>query len=315
MRWVIHIGTQKTGSKAIQKFLCSEPDRIRDVSYFIPTAGRTGIWHLPLYEELLDGKINLLRALVTEASSVRAKFGIISFEALYELDATRIELLREHLGDAKIVLFIRRQDQLSNSFYNQLTMAHRIDYAYIQRYEASLLKYNPCFDHFETVKKWAKSFGSDNILVNAYDKKNNAISQFCTSLGFEANLEGYDLTNPNLAIDAEGMMLIREVKRNCPDPKFLPKLIRTAHEFLAEHFVDTYNDSNEQYFLTMEERRKIYAHYAKSNEKLKERYFPDREYLFPPLEPNIQARSESSVSLRKVKEIFKRADIAIGTTS
>ena len=40
MEWIVHIGTEKTGSKAIQGFLANEPHRITGRTFCFPRSGR-----------------------------------------------------------------------------------------------------------------------------------------------------------------------------------------------------------------------------------------------------------------------------------
>lgn len=158
MKWLIHIGTQKTGSKAIQKFLVNEISRIKKNKVCYPKCGRENLWHLPINQELTSGKANLLISAMEEAQQSGAKIGIISSESLYRLKEDKIKIIHSVLGAAKIVLFIRRQDQLVNSLHNQLIKAHRIDHEQITQFEAAMMRYNPHFDHWKTLQKWGGDF-------------------------------------------------------------------------------------------------------------------------------------------------------------
>ena len=146
LQWVIHIGVAKTGSKALQTFLSSELVRLHGEMGFYPTSGRAGIWHEPLHDELLAGNTSALAAAVSEATSQSARLTFLSYEGLCDLPTPGIRDLQQKVGSAKIVLFLRRQDQIVNSFYNQLIKAHRSTIEDIERFEQQLGSYLQTFD-------------------------------------------------------------------------------------------------------------------------------------------------------------------------
>jgi hypothetical protein len=123
MQWVIHIGTPKTGSKALQRILAN--GRLNDhVAY--PDAGRQGAWHEPLYYDLVNGDSSKIEASVDFWRRQAVSFGVFSCEVFYDLPADAITRFHSVLDGAKIVLFLRRQDDFANSFLNQLVKAHRV---------------------------------------------------------------------------------------------------------------------------------------------------------------------------------------------
>lgn len=73
MDWIVHIGAQKTGSKAIQEFLGHEPHRIAGRTFCFPSSGRVGTWHRPIHEELANGQSDLLQAAIQEGIETLAE--------------------------------------------------------------------------------------------------------------------------------------------------------------------------------------------------------------------------------------------------
>lgn len=80
MNWIIHIGYQKTGSKALQHFLANEPHRRPGTRISYPVAGRDGHWHRPMHDQLLAGNTQYLRAAIEEASAGDSQRAVLSFE-------------------------------------------------------------------------------------------------------------------------------------------------------------------------------------------------------------------------------------------
>ncbi|HET9383677.1 MAG TPA: hypothetical protein VFO67_00920 [Gemmatimonadales bacterium] len=124
MNWLLHIGTTKTGSKAIQQFLASEAEALTEPRIVYLKTGRSGIWHEDLFYSVENGRTDLLARAKQEGLSARADYAVLSYEGFYQLQTESIQLIRDTLGEARILLFIRRQDAHANSWYNQLVAAH-----------------------------------------------------------------------------------------------------------------------------------------------------------------------------------------------
>lgn len=112
MDWIIHIGYQKTGSKALQKFFAHEPQRRPGTTLVYPRSGRAGLWHRPLHDELVAGRVDSLRAAIEEATRAGSRFAVLSFEGFSTMPGEAVSLLRRELGEATVVIFLRKQDDL-----------------------------------------------------------------------------------------------------------------------------------------------------------------------------------------------------------
>lgn len=310
MNWILHIGTQKTGSKAIQKFLVDNSKFLFEKNILFPVAGREGVWHKPIYNELILGMSQKLSMAIQEGVKSNADLGVISYEKLYELTVPQIELLYNVLGPAKVVLYIRRQDQLINSILNQLIKAHRVNYEYICNFESKLLEYNLNFDHMATIKRWSGIFGSDNVMPIIYNKKTSSIETFFSRLGVKdvVNSEAYLRNNPNPALDLAALEILKIVKKLNKKDEDLPHLVTTAHRVLRNSFIDTYifGDLNS---LSEFQKKAILEKYRSSNSELKEKYFPNMESIF--IEPDFcEAKtSNNSINMDTVYTIFHEAGI------
>ena len=312
MDWVLHIGTQKTGSKAIQRYLVDGNLSTLERSVLFPESGREGLWHQPIYDELLAGNSKMLQMASQEGEASCADVGVISCEAMYLFTSSQIELLFRTLGRAKVVIFIRRQDQLVNSMYNQLIKAHRVNFEYIKNYESQLLNYNPDFDHMSTIERWGKVFGFDNIIPIIYDKNTNAVHEFLLNIEINnvSDAKSSLSSNPNPALDASALTILRAVKQLNDKDEDLPPLVGAAHQVLRYHFVDTYSQGD-QYLLTLAQRSIIYEFYRESNSAINDRYFSGRECLFPELESSEMMISTENVDMDVVRMIYREAGMAL----
>ena len=170
MRWFVHIGIQKTGSKAIQTWLSNESDSSKPQLCY-PRQGREGVWHEPIYRELLEGDASTLRAALSEAHATKLGLGVLSCESFFDLPSHCVEMIRRHLEFSTIILFIREQADALNSLLNQYAKAHRVTVEEVIMFERGIASYNPTFDYELIIRKWASVFGENSIRVLIYDKK------------------------------------------------------------------------------------------------------------------------------------------------
>ena len=174
MQWLLHVGTTKTGSKAIQQFLVNDAETLNGPRVVFPRTGRSGgIWHEELFYALAAGRTDLLAAARKEALLAQADYAVLSYEGFYQLPPESIALIKDTLGPARVLLFIRRQDSHANSWYNQLIKAHRVTIAAIDEFERNVAMFDPMFDHAATIEKWSAVFGAEAIpLLQRYIERN-----------------------------------------------------------------------------------------------------------------------------------------------
>jgi len=277
MDWIVHIGPQKTGSKAIQRML-ADGRRIRAPRVIYPDEGREGVWHEPLFLRLMDGDASLVQSAVARYAGRGWDLGVWSCEAFYTLPPARIQLFREALGPARIVIFVRRQDERANSYLNQLVMAHRVRIDFIRAFEQSLTKYNPLLDYRAMITPWAECFGWGSITALAFDKSRDAAVQFADAVGIEIAVEDHDGRNPNPALDRFAYDTLRELKEGYTgDEVELVSAVGRAHAALADHLVDTRHSRGIE-VLDEATRRSIMEMYADSNEWVRATWFPDTRW-------------------------------------
>ncbi|HYN07792.1 MAG TPA: sulfotransferase [Vicinamibacterales bacterium] len=313
LQWVIHIGVAKTGSKALQTFLSSELFRLQGVRGFYPANGRAGIWHEPLYDDLLAGSTSALDAAVTEAESQAAQLAFLSYEGLCDLPTPSIRDLRQKVGSAKIVLFLRRQDQMVNSFYNQLIKAHRSTIEDIEQFEQQLGSYQRSFDYRFILEKWSSVFGRANMRPVIYDKTRSSVVRFFEALGLPITYDDHCPIIANAALDAQGLSILRHIKTHVTDAKVLPIVVEAAHKALSHRFIDTYS-AGEFYVIDAPTRRAIMHAYAPSNEWVRTNYFETLPSLFPPVEEGEYVVVDFSSGRDIALELVRGCDLTGGLT-
>jgi hypothetical protein len=168
MEVVFHIGTNKTGTSAIQGFLDSNPDYLRSIGYVYPVAGRGTE---PSHVSLAHATAPLLQTLVSDIEKEAQDNGrvIISSEYLHTIDPS-------HILDAfgghtiRTVVFLRDHVSYFSSWYREAiksenktfslwdfatlvtkpyhTWLHRWPNLTVVHYDRETLLNNSAVDHF-----------------------------------------------------------------------------------------------------------------------------------------------------------------------
>ena len=149
MRVLLDLGLPKTGSKTRQQLLTTQLHRVSGLRAHYVQTGRQGPWHRPLYESLAADDRSLVDALVKELETKvdRADLAILSYKELYKLDQDRIQYLKDSLPELTALIFLSRQDDIVNSFRNQLHKAHRIPPRDLGAFETRMLDYLCEYDY------------------------------------------------------------------------------------------------------------------------------------------------------------------------
>lgn len=311
MKIIIDLGLQKTGSKARQQFFMSELQRLSGLQALYPAAGRQGVWHNPLFVSLRQGDRSDLESILHEIDQCAGDTDlvILSYEEMYKLEVAQIQWLKDAWPDLVVIIFLRCQDQLVNSLHNQMHKSHMASLQDIEEYESRMLNYDNAFDSRATLARWSAVIGYDAVIPILYQRDVSSVMGFFDHAGIEVDWNGYVDTYPNRSIDATGLAVLREVKRLIRDRKYLWPIIEYAHRKLARNFLQ-HDDSIEHYTLTLQQRRKIMSAYEESNEWVRKKFFPERDYLFPPIEPGVLIKpgevDVSSVSREIVREAYDR---------
>lgn len=304
MHWLLHIGTTKTGSKAIQQFLASETELLTARRIVYLTTGRSGIWHEDLFNSVENGRTDLLAAARKEALSAGADCAVLSYEGLYQLERESIQRLRHTLGAAHILLLIRRQDAHANSWYNQLIKAHRVSISEIEAFEKSATSYDVTFDHSATIERWSSVFGREALHVVTYDKARSSVDALLDTLGIRRSEVRPVARNVNPALTPEMASTLRGIKAllgNSPD---LPQVVERFHRRYESSFVDTYG-GDVVYLLNPTACAAIMSHYAESNERVRRSWFPERHTLFGPLPRGQQGTLDAAEGMERAARFLR----------
>ena len=112
MRIVLHIGTDKTGSTAIQQHLTLNRDWFRHKSVYIPELGfGRGNGHSALLRNLDRENLEMLRGEVDAASDAGFKVFLLSWEGMNFYSLEQIQRLRAILSGYEISVLVYLREQ------------------------------------------------------------------------------------------------------------------------------------------------------------------------------------------------------------
>lgn len=291
---VLHIGTPKTGSTAIQCFLGDNRAALAAAGQLYPGSIERGHAHHDLafltaggYPEWATAQQAPLADLIAavraecQAQPTRCRL-LLSSENFYWLSAP--EAVRDMIGalgyrpeQLAVVVYIRRQEEAVESWYNQLVKA----LGYSASFEQSIADYDTLWDYEARLAHWAEVFGSGRIVLRIYPDEEagfDARRDFIELLGINAPDLHYAPSRPNQRLVRDLLEFQRVINR-LPLPtvdkrRYHKQLIRLSAEGAGLGLNDTP-------LHTRATREAVRERYAAGNSAVAHAYF-GRNTLFPP---------------------------------
>lgn len=185
----LHIGTNKTGTSAIQQFFNQHRDTLIKHGLLYPTAGCSGNAHYS-FSTLLGFDHSKPRPIVLSEPALRdmhtklereiarssCRNVLISSENF--VIPRVVAPVRDFLKDfnVRVVVYLRRHDGWWESAYNQaVKMVAEPPWGRgFDRYLRYQRMRNPGYGNYRVLlSRWDEVFGSDNIIVRPYEKQQN----------------------------------------------------------------------------------------------------------------------------------------------
>lgn len=250
MRLVLHIGSTKTGSSALQATLFERREALAEAGalysahgvaasahHLLAAAIHPGAWRMHA-GDLPDDRARYFAdsasAILEEAAAINAHTIVISSE--YFWGALPSDLYKAFARafqscDIEILAFLRRQDAWSVSSYLQAVKSGEARPFEIW-YEAALNRRTSGFHYFRVINRWAHYTDAKAVHVLRYeDTKDNVFKAFCETAKIDVDTE-VAMRRVNPSPSREGVQLLLEVNRSdaSPDEKAAErKAIMMAH--------------------------------------------------------------------------------------
>ena len=299
MRVVLHIGTEKTGTSALQIALTRHRVDLEQHGFVYSRAAGDDSHVLPAFccgdhDHVADLRNDLgfdpglasdtLRqafadALKAEVATYPNHTFIISSEHFHSRLITHAEvnrlanLFRKHFDDIRILVYLRPQDEVVASFYSTyVRVGGQSDDVFQVRPE------DPYLDYRSLLVRWGDVFGLSNLDVAIYDRRTfpgaSIINDFLGRIGFPAALP--DQVHENLALPHAFQDMLR----------FLTAELHGLPEQMRRKVIDTICNSAAQQLsgkprsLTRLQAQKLMKRFEEDNDWICRRFFPDRPSLF-----------------------------------
>jgi hypothetical protein len=288
----VHVGTHKTGTTAIQRFLADNQERLAGAGLYYP---RTG-WpssalpghHVVASElagdRLVDRAGGTLDDAVAEFARARARIACLSsenFEYLHVRDDALVRL-RDAIAATgyrpRIVLYVRTQQDYAESLYAEL-VKHGLAVpfrSFLDEIVANgVVRYDRAwtfrFDYLELASRFANVFGPESVIVRAYRDDGSAhsiVRDFLAAVGFDgAPVDGFEPAYENVRLTTGGV--ITQLFRNAADVVGDPRIAGAGTDLVTRHA----RDASEPFHpLTSRDRARLSARFAGDNARLIERW-------------------------------------------
>lgn len=226
----LHIGANKTGTSAIQKYCNTHREVLADAGLLYPEAGCTGEAHYRLSdalgfshrrleaEERLALQAEIRAGLTAELAQHRIEQVVFSCEN-FVLNRDPQKAARLFNGfDVRVVVYLRRHDGWWPSAFNQAV--REVPFPQwgwgVQEFVTWQAKHNPRYgDWRHLVDRWAAVFGKECIRVRPYEQQQNQpniVTDFFNTIG-RPELAPAEAPEVNASIDAWSLRMIDIAQR------------------------------------------------------------------------------------------------------
>ncbi len=277
----LHIGRGKTGTTTIQNYLRLQQKFLlsKDIHYISAGGGSRGTGHhdfaksfisvLPHYMVAARNPQRDRKLIKAEIEGSNSQNIILSSENFELADPLKVYEFSDSLKsryNIKIIFFVRSQDELAESEYNQIVKLKKE----IVSFNEYINKYIEGCNFMETASKWEKYFGLENMICKIFDgSKRDIIHQFLSCISKEVidpekyALRDESISKLNISLGYKALTIVRLL--NSVNIKNRTELYGTLNTLLST------NDLPALLFNSVE-ASKYRSKFAESNRAFTERY-------------------------------------------
>lgn len=327
---LIHIGTMKTGTTALQRFFVENGDIIHEHGWYYPDlCNEIADFNFEAYETSNDKKIwaryinaRVLRMFFEGNKKLSAlerdKLWKEMWKTLYTyLDKGNVILSDERLwwgasselyrkikdqyNHIKIVVYLRRQDRYIESYWNQ--RVKRLS-SFSEDFQEALVRGRLNCSYLERLKELENIFGIENIIVRSYEREQFRGERKDVVSDFLSLLNVYPDWNKCIASASENESLsgnMLEIKRHLNraltegDPAS-EKINDLFHEISANKNKDKI--THIQGYFSESERKRFLESVSSENEEIARRYMKRQDgILFYDMNTNIAEHTIDSKNM------------------
>lgn len=321
----LHIGTEKTGSTTIQRYLEKNREALIKQSHYYPKClgpQRGSHYYLSVYcrndnifddlriisgvtnaVELEEFRVKLLKNIDMEFNEQDCQYLHISCEnfqsrflAIDTIEKLKL-ILDKYVDTFEVLCYIRPQHEVAISLYSTDMKLGGTTDSPLPKVE----KNNHYYNYNDMLQKWEFVFGLNNVKVRIFDKEsllnNDLLTDYCHTTGInKSNLT--DIEKENESLDSSALLFLKEFNH------YLPR-IKDGQETgfrrnIASIFETLFSGTSQ--FVTKSDAERFYNIFKNSNCDLIKRH-SYLKALSPDFEKYPDFQNEMSIEIEKVKEI------------
>jgi len=344
-QYILHIGYGKTGTTALQRFLASNREELRERGILYPDAKVNGVWlgsfDHNMVARALVGRLGwwntsleaYLSQFEEQCRSTGAHTVILSAESfmgfLQPWDFDSADAYWHALGNnaahlAKIleghqitiVVYLRRQDHWMDSAINQTIKYGGLLDDGAARWPTEILveKYAPRLDYARCLDAWAQAFPSATVKVGVYERgqlnDHGIVEDFFSLIRLPSDglkREVFNDAERNFRLSRD-VLEVKRILNRVERPKYEERVLAAC---LRDISAEMGNANDDWPLLTTAQREALAQKFASSNADVARRYLGrDDGILFKEPNPSAQPENEAYPGLRieAALEIIMRAD-------
>ncbi len=274
---LLHIGAPKTGSTALEKFLAYNRNVLNRLNWHYPDVCLRGFGHHDLaflisggYPDWATRQERPLDELLTElAKEVAEREQIILSSENFFLfsDPKKVANMLRNVDfppeTVKVIVYVRRQDEVHISWYNQAVKAQ----GYTGLITECIAETRDLWNYADRLESWAEVFGRENIIVRPYQTEDLVDGDICLDFLRLAGLVAEDFEWPEDTINTRINRDILEFQRLINRLPMSVQEKRRFHKQLIELTAATasMNLFDDTSLLTVDQQHEILSLYTDSN--------------------------------------------------
>lgn len=207
---LIHVGMAKTGTTALQSFLVNNRCKLEKYGWCYPILndGKHGYWEQWEAERLGNGYkiydawiINGIRSEWDRGWEIILKHlnnknVIVSAEDIYKCGTDKfLTDAKEKYGNIKVIVYLRRQDRVTESRYNQRVKGS-IEYKTFEEFISSDVVAEDFLKYALKLDSISQIIGRENLIVRIYEKQqligNNTVTDFLSVIGIPSDQDEWE---------------------------------------------------------------------------------------------------------------------------
>ncbi len=332
MKAVIHIGTEKTGTTTIQEFLHLNRDKLANQGVaYLRSPGLRNNRKLATYcmkNNKLDDQIKDMGILSgAKRNEWKAKFRqnfeqeiknldekissvIISSEHFHSRLITKdevknlLDLLSMYCNDIKILVYLRRQDQVAVSRYS--TMVKFGDTR--SNVFPDVSPNDPYYNYYDLIERWVSVFGKQNIDIRIFDKHkfvNGDLLQdfiYATGLIESDNFVIPEKQNEKMSASVQHAVILM----NHFFPRYIKDVPVSFNNQLRNYVIRELNQKykGREKLPTRKEALGFYKKFSDSNQKLADEYLLSESLFSNDFSMYPEESKQESLNEEIIRDIF-----------